>query len=195
MENEWCLEKEDRGFFPPDNGLTDPGRRGFEMDEVNALIAQLEDTNANVRCEAAMALGTLKSDRAVEPLIAQLKDKDKWVRGAVARALGEIGDNQVEGPLIAQLEDPDDWSRWMAAEALVKMGSVCAVNAVVSCLESTTNAHIRQAAAVSLGELRDARAVEPLMVLLVNTCRPSKANKKVRRAVAKALMRLREPGA
>jgi len=58
---------------------------------VEALIGALDDSERDVRFEAACALGGLHDDRAVGPLIVVLRtDADPGVRAEAAQALGLI---------------------------------------------------------------------------------------------------------
>ncbi|NYZ78316.1 HEAT repeat domain-containing protein [Candidatus Micrarchaeota archaeon] len=55
------------------------------------LIQTLKHKNRDVRSSAAIALGEIKRESAVEPLAEALKDKDEWVRKTAVRALEKIG--------------------------------------------------------------------------------------------------------
>jgi HEAT repeat protein len=57
---------------------------------VEPLIAALTDTDGQVRCDAASALGIVTTTSIVEPLIVTLKDSDEHVRSCAANALGRI---------------------------------------------------------------------------------------------------------
>jgi hypothetical protein len=60
--------------------------------DIDNSLRQLADTDARIREEAAMQLGRLRVQRAVDPLAATLAgDKSAAVRDAAARALGLIG--------------------------------------------------------------------------------------------------------
>ncbi|MCS7209222.1 MAG: HEAT repeat domain-containing protein [Fimbriimonadales bacterium] len=61
---------------------------------VPILAQALRDTENNIRCEAAKALGQIGDPQAVPALIEALQDVDRDVRRAAARALGQIGDSQ-----------------------------------------------------------------------------------------------------
>ncbi len=50
----------------------------------------MKDTNADVRSQAAFALGRLGDPRAMDALTAALKDANPDVRGQAAFALGQI---------------------------------------------------------------------------------------------------------
>jgi cyclophilin family peptidyl-prolyl cis-trans isomerase/HEAT repeat protein len=73
-----------------------------------ALDGSHTDANANVRANAARALGVSKDPRAVEPLLKVLHDKSEHVQVSAVRALAAIGDRRAVEPLIelAELSDP-----------------------------------------------------------------------------------------
>ncbi len=68
---------------------------------VPALLGALNDSDHNVRANAARALGVSKDSKAVEPLIKSLGDKSEQVQVSAIRALAAIGDKRVVEPLIA----------------------------------------------------------------------------------------------
>lgn len=61
---------------------------------VGALIQALNDTDPDVREEAAKALGEIGDSEAVDPLIQALKDTDPRVRASAVEALGKIGEKR-----------------------------------------------------------------------------------------------------
>ena len=61
-------------------------------------------SDPSMRRAAADALGSIGSERAVEPLLARLEDNSS-VRSAAANALGSIGSERAVEPLLARLED------------------------------------------------------------------------------------------
>ena len=66
----------------------------------DSLLAALEDENAFVSSEAAMALGGLGKQEAVEPLVRAAGQGDSFlVSFAAVQALGEIGDPRAVEPL------------------------------------------------------------------------------------------------
>jgi len=67
---------------------------------VPALLEALNDSDHNVRANAARALGVSKDARAVEPLIKLLGDKEEQVQVSAIRALAAIGDKRAAEPLI-----------------------------------------------------------------------------------------------
>lgn len=67
---------------------------------VPALLAALNDKAADVRANAARALGASKDVRAVEPLIKLLDDKSEQVQANTIRALAALNDQRAVEPLL-----------------------------------------------------------------------------------------------
>ena len=157
---------------------------------VEPLIAALKDESSSVRRAAAEALGKIGDPRAVEPLIAALKDKDSDVRYAAAKALGEIKDPRAVEPLIAVPKDYYSGVRYAVTEALVKIGAP-AMEPLIAALKDkdSKDSDVRQAAAEALGEIKDPRAVEPLIAALGDE------SSGVRLAAAKSLGEIKDPRA
>jgi HEAT repeat protein len=63
-------------------------------------IKALKDQNANVRGNAAEALGKIGDLQALDPLIDALKDKNTAVRVKAAEALGTVGNSRAVKPLL-----------------------------------------------------------------------------------------------
>jgi HEAT repeat protein len=57
---------------------------------VEPLVIALKDSNADVRQQAAFALGQLDDARAIDALTAALKDPSADVRQQAAFALGQL---------------------------------------------------------------------------------------------------------
>lgn len=89
--------------------------------------------------------------------------KDPDVGSAAAKALVRIGAPSVE-PLIAVLKGAPEDIREAAVKALVKIGTP-AVAPLVAALHHAS-LDVRTAAAEALGEIRDLRAVEPLVAAI-----------------------------
>jgi len=99
-----------------------------EMGEVakeagSGLIKALSDTESSeIRENAALALGQIGIQPAVEPLIFTLeKEKDGYARRQMCWSLGELGNPQATTVLIKTLKDKDNETRGNAAEALGKI--------------------------------------------------------------------------
>ena len=158
--------------------------------DVNGLIKALRyRKDKGVRQAAAEALVKIGAP-AVEPLIAALKDKDSDVRYAAAKALGEIKDPRAVEPLIAVPKDYYSGVRYAVTEALVKIGAP-AMEPLIAALKDkdSKDSDVRQAAAEALGEIKDPRAVEPLIAALKDE------DSDVRAAAAYALGEIKDPRA
>lgn len=110
---------------------------------------------------AVLELGRVGDERAIEMLVEALARKDGVARSA-ARELGKIRNQKAIPALVALLESPE--ANQAAAEALLAFGPN-AVGPLLDALKSGLGV-ARQLAASVLGELRDKRAVEPLIQLM-----------------------------
>lgn len=126
------------------------------------LIQILQDSNSLRRLGATEALAKTDDKKAVGPLIQALQDGDNVVRAEAARALGEINDSSAVDPLVGILGDNDNVVRSQAMDALAAMGRP-ASQALIIVLESGSEL-MRQGAAEVLGEIKEERAIEPLIV-------------------------------
>ena len=107
-----------------------------EEGDIEAIIKLLDyKKKAEVRMEAAVALGELKAEEAIDLLLERLDDEDEGVRAAAAVALGSIGDQSVIPALVNQLKDESEVARGGAAEALI-LFEAHAVDAVIGSLSS-----------------------------------------------------------
>jgi len=146
-------------FGPPNVGKL------REKSSISGLIKALNyKKDADIRKDAAMALGALGNHRAIEPLIAALNDESSDVRSAAAEGLGEIDDTRAIEPLVAALNDEDDKVLSAIAEALGKIGDTRAIELLGIALKDN-NSNVRKAAAETLGVVCDSKAIE----LLINS--------------------------
>jgi len=137
------------------------------------LIKALYNDDIQIRINAAMILGDIGNSLAVEPLIETLKFKSRsssiepaTLRLEAAVALGKIRDCRAIEPLIPLLSDKNFHVREKAAEALTAIGEK-SVEPLIKVLSSENGAQVL--AAKILGEIKDPRAVEPLIqTLLIN---------------------------
>jgi HEAT repeat protein len=114
------------------------------MSKVTELIEALKDASFFVRERAAYALGEIKDPRAVEPLIAALGHNNKNVRSAIKNALDTIN---------------PDWRD--SKEAKFQVSKL-----IAALLDENEYKSIRSAAAYALGDIKDSRAIEPLIATL-----------------------------
>jgi HEAT repeat protein len=136
---------------------------------VEALIAALEEPDAEVRAAAAESLGALKDARAVEPLIGALQDEDASTRANAAWALGQLRDARAVQPLIALLQDVDQYARDRAVNALGDIRDLRAVEPLIRAMLNDESGNVRLHAAHYLGCMKDERAIEPLIQVLQDT--------------------------
>jgi HEAT repeat protein len=126
---------------------------------VDALIKTLKDDNFHCRIGAAWALGKINDTHAVEPLIAALKDEKPVVQLMAAEALGKTKDVRAVEPLIAALNDKNRIRFFLKYQTLRKQDSK----------ERMASTNVRSSAAWALGEIKDTRAIKPLIAALKDT--------------------------
>ena len=139
--------------------VLDPAERARA---VAVLIDALRDELPAVRSEAALSLGDLESEAAVEPLLAVMTDEVPLVRQSAVIALGRLGfASSFDG--VAQLLEgaaPGD-VRFQAATSLAEIDPDRAVPHLIAAL-SDDDGEVVGAAALALGSVGDASALEPL---------------------------------
>ncbi len=161
--------------------------------DVKGLLKALDHKDPFIQLQAANGLEELGT-AAARPLISvALFDGNAEVRQAATEALRKLGAAAVE-PLIAALQAPvfaalQDKVPVVPgiAELMTHMGPE-AVEALIAHLEDD-NVGARRWAAVVLGEMKDAQAVEPLIAALQGE------DDNVREAAANALERIGGPEA
>ena len=124
-------------------------------------IKALRDENWRVREKAAEALGKSGDARAIEPITAMLQDSVKDVRQAAAKALDRLGWHP--------MRDENGASYWVTKNewaACIEIGAPAVQSLIIALGDH--NWRTRRGAAVALGKIGDARAVEPLISALKN---------------------------
>jgi len=142
-------------------------------------LVRLGHKDATIRRDAAVALGQLRDEQALEPLKAALRDRNEGVRHRAISALGRIwGLSQL-------VRLGDDWAteRKEAAAALGQLGDARAVEPLIAALRDG-DAAVRLAATEALGQLEDEQAVQPLIAALGDD------DRQVQRGASEALKRL-----
>jgi HEAT repeat protein len=187
------------------------GALGSEV-AVEALTRVVaEDPSADIRRQAAWALGEIEDDGAVMALLVAMQDEDVEVRRMAVWALGELEDEAAIPALVVALEDEDGEIRRHAVWALGEIESPRALEALRTVIRDEDqevrrqvvwalgqiedpsavpdlvvalrdeDAEIRRHAVWALGEIEDAAAVEPLLVALKD------ADEEIRQAAVWAL--------
>jgi HEAT repeat protein len=144
-------------------------RNRLQANALEAMIGLLNDEDAEVRVQAAHALGEYESARAVEALgRALLNDPVAEVQKTAAWALGEIESAAAVDFLGAALnnEELTPEVRHMCAWALGEIESAAAVDylgrALVAGEDTGADQEVRKQAAWALGEIESAAAVQYL---------------------------------
>jgi len=145
------------------------GRMG-ETKAIEPLLALLKDREDEVRIAACLALGFFKDPSTFDDITNILLDDPKIeVRQAAAKALGNTQHPKALPYLMEALRDPFWWYEREAQAgdlltAIEKMGAI-AVEPLIAALKDHEGA-VRKYAALVLGRIGDARAVEPLGMAL-----------------------------
>jgi len=145
---------------------TPAGRNAFDT-----VLGRLSDPDPGVRKQAIFVVRMFRTRTAADPLIARLSDEDEDVRRVAIQAVPGVADERAVGPLLRQLvesrwplwsyillalrEIEPEWYKREEAKALVP----------VFLARLKEGGHARYEVEV-LGELRDERAVEPLIAKL-----------------------------
>jgi MFS family permease len=103
------------------------------------VMAHLDDPSAEVRGEAARALGRIGSMEASKELADRLSDPSSPIRIEAARALGGIGDERAVPALLRCLAVGSPELRAACAEALGSIGGDAASAALAACLNGEEN--------------------------------------------------------
>jgi hypothetical protein len=87
-----------------------------ENNDLDALVNALRSPWLGPK--AALALGRMHEERALEPLVGSLRDRKVEIRLAAAKALGELGDGRAVEPLSRALDDEYAGVRDSARQAI-----------------------------------------------------------------------------
>jgi HEAT repeat protein len=143
-----------------------------DVDTLSPLVEFLNGEDADLRMQAALALGEQRDARAVPALIGALEDEDMNVRYHAVEALGKLRAAEAAAALADVAETRDFFLAFPALDALKLIGDARAVPRVVPLLEDEL---LREAAAELLGELGDEETVAPLAGLLNTPDAPTRA--------------------
>jgi HEAT repeat protein len=121
---------------------------------VEPLFVTLTDPNWVTRQRAAIVLGAIGDERALEPLChVLLRDGDQRVRALAALALGELGDERAGEALTEALADRLGAVRERAARALGMLKIPGAVDKLKELAASDKYKDVRKAAAAALNRI------------------------------------------
>lgn len=134
-----------------------------DVDTLSQLVEFLNDEDADLRMQAALALGEQRDGRAVPALLGALEDADTNVRYHAIEALGKLRAAEAADALARVAETRDFFLAFPALDALAQVGDARSAPRVVPLLEDEL---LREAAADVLGRLGDEETVAPLAALL-----------------------------
>jgi len=150
-DREWKIRKFSAETL---GGIADP-------ETLEPLADALADPDAWVRQAAAQALGQLNDPRAIPSLVLCLSDLKPVVRGEAALSLGILKAQEAVDKIIPLLDDGPD-VREKASRTLGEIGGPAAVEPLIKLLDDRIDT-IRNVSAMSLGQLEDTRAVDPIL--------------------------------
>ena len=140
----------------------------LESGDIQGLTSILESPVEDIvsRRQAVVALGKIGGEQSIPPLIRALDSRDRMIPYAALSALGRIG-LPAFSHLLNFLKETDDERlvEWMANSALFKIGET-AVKTLTEALQTAPEPRMRRNAAIVLGILRKASAVQPLLEAL-----------------------------
>lgn len=131
-----------------------------EVDVTAPLAALLREPDADLRIQAALALGERQTQGAVDALIGALQDADVNVRYHAIEALGRMRAPDAVDALCDVAEAEDFFLVFPAIDALARIGDPRVAPRLVPMLR---RADVAESAADALGELGSADVVRPLV--------------------------------
>jgi HEAT repeat protein len=134
-----------------------------DVDTLSPLVEFLGGEDADLRMQAALALGEQRDERAAPALVAALEDADANVRYHAIEALGKLRSAEAADALASVAETRDFFLAFPALDALARIGDTRVATRVAPLLEDEL---LREAAADVLGQLGDEETVAPLAALL-----------------------------
>ncbi|HWT46944.1 MAG TPA: HEAT repeat domain-containing protein, partial [Vicinamibacterales bacterium] len=134
-----------------------------DVDVVDSLIELLQDSDVDLRIQAALALGEQQRPDAVDALIRALGDADVNVRFHAIEALGRLRAREAVDALVAIAGGGDFFLAFPAVDALAQINDPRAAPQLVPLLSVP---ELSESVADALGELGDVRVVAPLVDVL-----------------------------
>jgi MFS family permease len=140
---------------------------------LDQLIQALNDSNPDVRKQAAQGLGEAGARQAIDPLLEELKDEESDIRTEAIEALGKIGDPGIIDHLIEALNDQDTRVQISAIRALSEMGNAEAAELLFWKFADHFDRATFPTLADVLGATQDLRMVKPTLERIVNFRSPT----------------------
>lgn len=130
------------------------------VDLTDALIDLLRHPDADLRIQAALALGTQSRPEAAAALMTALDDADANVRFHAIEALGKLGPASAVEPLARIAESHDFFLAFPALDALARINDSAVASRIVPLLQDDL---VGDQVAEALGQIGDEDAVVPLV--------------------------------
>ena len=137
-----------------------------DVDTFSPLLDLLKHPDADLRMQAALALGAQRDTRATEALIEALNDEDTNVRYHAIEALGKLKGVEVTNKLAEIAESRHFFLGFAALDALAEIGDARIVPRLMPLLDDEL---LRDQTINLLGQLGDESVVAPLTALLNTT--------------------------
>lgn len=141
-----------------------------EVDTLSPLTELLQGPDADLRMQAALALGDQDDLRAVGPLVKALRDENTNVRYHAIEALGKLKAEDAVDGLAEIVASRDFFLSFAALDALAKIGDPRVTPSIIPLLDEEL---LREPAISLLGQLGDETVVAPLTSLLNTPTAPT----------------------
>ncbi len=141
------------------------------FDQVSEFLTN-KGNPAQLRIDAAEALGNMRDERAIEPMTKVFLDStdnastldDEIVRQCVTTALSQFGKRML--PLFLEALNNPDWrTRWFAADGLRDLGDTSAVEPLIAATKDPNNS-VRRQIIYALRSFNDPRAYDVYLAAL-----------------------------
>lgn len=136
------------------------------LEPLSRVLADAQEERA-MRSAAITGLARLRTPAATAPLLAALNDSDETIRKDAVQALSEVPDPAAVPGIIAALKDNSIRVKLEAMHTLRIRQEKKAADTLLALLKDANETPwVRTQASALIGELRDTRVVEPLIMLL-----------------------------
>lgn len=156
-------------MFSLDNSeIVDLAITGFQelgLESLRLLHEAINNSSANIRANAARAIGKLRSPRSIPYLMGLLDDEDWRVRAGSAEALGLIQDKVCIEALVQKVRDNVAQVQDKAVEAVSRFGKQATIS-LLNALSREKDKFSQRAFLRCLGMIGDPKSVPSLIIYL-----------------------------